>query len=581
MKLQYDQRRRVLWLEAKENETYGIRVSLRNLGGTYDKGRWIFPARMKIFERLRDGLPGLMNEIGYGTIGVTGDRWEIDEKDRRDFLQRLRTGLEARAHFPSKTKPYAFQVHGSTWLHKNDACLLFDDMGLGKSKESIDAACAVLQDDPRVIPLVMIVCPNGLKYNWQREIEKHAASTDRGLYVPDGMTRDRAKQLRTHRFEAEMKSEDRRPVWVIVNYEALRWFLFEFHQTVEDAILICDEAHRLKNGRAKVTGAIAESRPARLWLMTGTPVWNRLEDVWSLANLVRPGTLGWTWFQFERAFIVREARFNRIVGYKKEQKVREILGEFSLGRKKEEVLELPEKIYERRIVELSGEERRAYDRMHKDLVTWLDELPKDQDPTVVHVSDFGVRFLRLRQIADGMVSQGADEEPNWSRALTKIRELIEIYKDLDTERMVVWARWVPVGRMAALILSEALKREVPCIDGDVDLERRETLLEGWRQNGGPIVFQMAVGGVGLNLQEAFVEVFLDPPTTPGERRQCEDRLHRIGQTKTVTIIDVVARKTTDEKILEILEEKLAMADSVTRDSYIDYGLKRQWRRLLS
>lgn len=580
MKVQYDQRRRVLWLEATENTTYGIRNALRGLGGIYEKGRWVFPARLAVFRRLRDGLPGLLSEIGYGTVGVTADRWEIAENDRQGLLDRLRNGNPPEGHFLSRTKPYGFQVHGSTWLYRNDGCLFFDDMGLGKTKQAIDAAHATLQQDPRIVPLIMIVCPNGLKYNWKREIEKHALSFDRGILIPSGRTVERAEQLRTCRFKAEMNMDDRRPVWVIINYEALRYFLFEWHQTVEDAILICDEAHRLKNGRTQVTKAVDAAKPARIWLMTGTPVWNRLEDVWSLANLVRPGVLGWTWFQFERRHIIRESKFNRIVNYKNPERVRQVLGEISLGRKKEEVLDLPEKVYARRYVELSPEERRAYDRMRRDLVTWLDELPPGEEPTIVHVNDFSVRFLRLRQIADGMVSQGADEEPNWSRARSKIAELQEIYKDLDTERMVVWVRWVPVGRMAATMLSHALKRPVACIDGDVPLEDREKLIADWKEHGGPLVLQMAVGGVGLNLQEAFVEVFLDPPTTPGERRQCEDRLHRIGQTKTVTVIDLIARGTTDEPMLDMLEEKMRAADDVTSGSFVSYGLQDQWRRLV-
>jgi hypothetical protein len=348
------------------------------------------------------------------------------------------------------------------------------------------------------------------------------------------------------------------------------------HNFVANEIVVSN-CHRLKNGLANVTKLVSGWSPARIWLLTGTPIANRPEDLYSLISLVRPGYVGWSWYAFERRHIIR-GNFNEIKAYKELDELRDKLADVSLGRKKEDCLDLPERIYITVHCELSAPEMTAYKRMHETLETWMDDqcLEPGQRPTMAQAQTFATRYLRLRQITDGLVSAGVDKDQEWSKDLTKLRTALETWEDAGRPKAVIWYQWVPVGLKLQEVF-QAAGANVYRVGGDVKPEHRNELIEKWKTDANAVLLgQMAVAGEGLNLHASDWQMFVDLPSTPKQRCQCVDRLHRIGQKNTVRIVDLVAKNTVDDRVLKTLKEKLSIADDVESAAY---GLETEWESM--
>ena len=569
MNLRYAPRDGVLVLDVPQHEwarrslvlkAMGARV-LKPSGGVVST---LFPATLIAAGTLYGEFPS--SDINKD---ASFDRWFALETERQRWTFECRAPIRKdgddngqltwwRDEKGPVTEPYHHQWTGTSWLIASRRSLLLDDMGLGKTKEAIDAAC-YLMDHDEVEGRVVVVCPNSVKQNWANEISRHGWPPKLPVIVPDGRTWERQHQI-------EATSEG----WIILNYESLRYFQSSFHAACKGAILIVDEAHRCKNREAKQTQAIATARPERLWMLTGTPIANRLDDLWSLCHIVRPGLMGWTYWHFANRHIVyRERRgqsgqtFRETIGFKDVETVRDRLAQIAVGRRKEDCLDLPGKVYEDRRIELSEEERSAYRNMQATLRAWFESSLEcetggnDRTMPVAIAQTFATRLLRLRQISDGLVSESAEGGHAWSKALTKLNAVVELWEDAG-RRLVVWCAYVPVvDRLAAMFPNGTAWR----LHGGIDASKRQGLIDYWGGSAaGVLVAQMDTGGEGLNLQAADLEVFVDVPWTVKQRRQCEDRLHRIGQTRSVTVVDLIAHDTIDDMLLKRLEDRLKVAD---------------------
>jgi SNF2 family DNA or RNA helicase len=458
-----------------------------------------------------------------------------------------------------KTVPYDHQINGQSWLETTNRGMLLDKMGLGKTKQTIDTACS-LPD----VKCVVVVCPNSVKAVWDDEIGKHGWEIGNWILLPRGKTKERAEHIR---YFVDAKTTPDDPLkWIILNYESLRYLKDAFLYACKDAILILDEAHRCKNARAQMSKIVAEAQPARLWLLTGTPVANRPEDLYSLLTLVRPGW--WpSWYSFDKRYLVHD-HFGAITNYRNLDELKEMLASVSLGRTKEQCLDLPPKVFEVRHVELGKEERKAYERMKKDLVTWLEEEDFFENvPTKAQAATFAVRYLRLRQLTHGLVSEGQDGAMEWSKTQSKIEEVKRIWEDFGNTHMVVWCQFVPLVKK----LEEEFQNQYDVgawgLHGGVSEHWRAIHVKTWSKTGGVLICQMDAMGEGVNLQAAHLQVFADLPQTPKQREQCADRLHRIGQKDTVVVVDVIATDTVDVQVRKSLKRKIDWAAQTSAAAY--------------
>lgn len=560
MKIDYDKKQGVLALDCELKDTALIAMRLRAFGGKLEKSkkRWVFPATMTVYHKLSPLCHSLTTE--------NGSIWRSQEMEREKMLRWVKgigeerpLGLQPGRVPEFKTKPYSFQTAGAYFLTQMRGALLLDEMGLGKTKEAIDAVCWILSGQRAIgcVGRIVVVCPNSLKLNWKNEIEKHGWGLNMAV-VPDGTTAERRKYL--------LGWPNHYPTapWVILNYESLWYFETEFLAACEGSILIFDEIHRLKNPRARVTKIAMKARPAYIWGLTGTLIANKLEDCWSPVHLVRPGLLKWNFWTFAKKHIKR-APNNMIVGYNDVETVKKAVSVVSLRRTKEECLDLPEKVFETRIVELGKDERRAYEMMRDEMRAWFETV--GGEPTVAEAQTFATKLTRLRQIMDGLVSEGVGGAQAWSKSLTKIKEAVALFEDAG-QKVVYWVQYVPVGSKLALALGTPY-----WICGGTPVAERAELIMHWSRHGNvPLVGQMDVMGEGLNLQVASLQVFIDVPWTPKQRLQCVDRLHRIGQDNKVVVVDILARDTVDNMLTKRLEKRITDAESLTE------GAVARWSR---
>lgn len=563
--------------------TYNIRNVLRDKGCKWQRGRWEFPLVIDVAEMVEWAVtkhsdPPTVYEPNYS-------QWKSYEGvTRKNAMEALRDNKDNhpviehtwfKAGWDPPTKCMQHQIPGSQWLFYNYRCILGDDMGLGKTKESIDTACMMYLYKHWRKGIVVVVCPNGVKKQWEDQIEEHGWGVGNWVLIPRGSTKQRAEHI-THFVNAKTTGGRQPLKWIILNYESLRWFKKTFHHAASGAVLICDEGHRLKNARAKQTLIVADAAPSYLWLLTGTQVSNRPEDLYSLITLVRP--LWWkSWYEFDQEYLIHD-KFGAIRTYKMLPHLNQRLAQVSFGRRKEQCIDLPPKIYTERTVTLNNAERKAYDRMRDELIAWLDAQEFEGGrPTSTQAANFAARYIRLRQLTHGLVSAGVDEGHSWIKSPSKTAELMEIWKDAGKTHMVVWCHFVPVvEKVTDAFLSDGVKAYE--IRGGISLPKREKRIDQWKAEGGVLVANMDCAGEGQNFQVCDLEVFADLPHTPRQRQQCSDRLHRIGQTRSVSVIDLMAEDTVDRKVKAMLKKKL---DWVAMTTAASYGKNPdEWREML-
>lgn len=459
-------------------------------------------------------------------------------------LPDLPEGHALRTHLQGVPTPYPHQRVGTAFLTVRQTGLLADEMGLGKSLEAIHALVPRFQRGE--ISRCVVICPNSVKYVWDHELATHcpALFNDRVLIGGD---RDRRAQL---------LARARLTRWAIINYEAARIEPAALRDLTQGQALICDEAQALKYRQAQISKLVAALRPACLFLLTGTPVANRPEDLWHLANLVEPGLLGDFWRFCER-YCVKDF-FGAIRSYRRLDELHARVSHLYLRRRKADVLHLPLKTTSLVPIELGPEETAAYASMKELLFASLAD--KDDHYVRTHAPTILTQLLRLSEIADGMVRQGDDVAIVDIPA--KTQALDELVSATDG-KLVIWTRFRPVAQYLADRYS------APAYTGDLSPERRNEVVDAFQTCDEPriLVATIQAAGLGLTLTAAQTQVFYDRWWSPAVNLQAEDRLHRIGQTGTVNIYHLVARQTIDEHLSVLLQRKQAWAHRILADPH--------------
>lgn len=423
---------------------------------------------------------------------------------------------------------YPFQIDGVKWLVERTGAILADDMGLGKTVQVITALRLLFNGG--AIRTVLVVCPKGLIPTWEREFEKWAPELGVAVLNPP----------RSIREDAWRAVAGRRHV-LLTNYEHLR--------TPPEALLrnppeviVADEAHRLRKQGAKVTGGAARLRPKRFWAISGTPLERAPDDLATLLALVEP-----------TRFSPSDARLPA--------SLRSRAREFLLRRRKREVLDqLPPRRETTEHLELSAGQERAYRRALREHRSPGEELALltrllmvcDIDPDT-NESSKGDRILgRLDSIRDE-----GEKAVVFSHRLKPLREL----------RRRMTERW---GESAGLLLV-----------GEMDADERECALQQFRADDRTIALLAStrIGGEGLTLTEANHVFLFNQWWNPSTNDQARDRVHRIGQQRSVREYRFVCRDTLEEGLERILKEKRDLFDDMV-DRLADDREYALTRRLL-
>ncbi|MDX9840927.1 MAG: DEAD/DEAH box helicase, partial [Desulfobulbus sp.] len=443
-----------------------------------------------------------------------------------------------------RTTLYPYQVEGVAFLAGTGRALLADDMGLGKTLQAIGAAVWLRQHEG--VRRVLIICPASLKHQWAREIERF---TGLETQIIQGPVAERGVQYRSD------------AAFHIVNYELILRDLAVLNETLCPDLVIMDEAQRIKNWRTRIATAVKRIPSRYAFVLTGTPLENRLEDLYSLMQVVDPHVLGPLW-RYMVDFHVTDDR-GKVLGYRNLSVLRKRLAPVMLRRDRRLVREqLPERIVQRLDVVLTPRQRELHDAAMNaagrlaQIARRRPLTPSEQNRLLA-----ALQQARMACNAAGLV----DKE---TRGAPKLDELADILSEVCLQsglKAVVFSQW---ERMTQMAEARIARLGLGCVrlHGGVPTAKRGELMDRFREDDSVQVFLSTdAGGVGLNLQSGAVLVNLDVPWNPAVLEQRNARIHRLGQTRTVQIITMVAADSYEAQVFALVRNKQDLFDNVVNE----------------
>lgn len=433
---------------------------------------------------------------------------------------------------------FPYQRDGVLHLAAQGRALLADDMGLGKTVQAI-AACEVLIGRGEA-QRVVVVTPASLKHQWAREIEHY---TRRQAAVLGGGAAARRAALRS---DAPYK---------VLSYE-LTWRELSGLRDLDADVLILDEAQRARNFRTR-TAATLRAIPSRfLFVLTGTPVENRLDDLYSLLQLVEPEVLGPLW-RFNLEFHQQDAK-GKIRGYKNLGELRGRIAPVVLRRRKEEVLtQLPPLVQHTRYIPLSKAQK-GLEEDYRAVAARYAALAEKRPLTQEEMQRMQMALLKARQACNAAMLCDPGHAERSAGKLDELEALVEEIVEQGTSKVLVFSEWVEMLKLAGARLDE-LGVGWEMLHGGVPAERRPALLDRFRSEPDLRVLLCSdAGGVGLNLQVANYVIHLDLPWNPARLDQRTARAHRLGQSRGVSVTYLCAEEGIEKGIEGTLAGKRAV-----------------------
>ncbi len=440
--------------------------------------------------------------------------------ERHDLAQRrerlLRTLRDGKLGLDVLREPlFPYQERGVAHLVAGGRALLADDMGLGKTVQAI-AACETLRRQGEA-ERVLIVTPASLKAQWASEIARYAG---RHAVVVAGNAAQRRASLLSD------------APYTVVNYEVL-WRDPELAREAAPDVIVLDEAQRAKNFRTKTAALLRRLESRFCFVLTGTPVENRLDDLYSLMQVVAPEAFGPLW-RFNLDFHVQTSRTRRS-GYRNLGALRERIAPFVLRRKKEEVLsQLPPLVEQTRYVPLGQRQAEIEAGLRTDAAPLMATAQR-RALTPEEQRRLMMLLLKARQTCNAVELYDPALAGEGCGKLDELEQLVTEVVEQGGAKLLVFSEWTEMLKLAGARL-EKLGVGYAFLHGGVPTEKRPALLERFREDGeARVLLSTDAGGVGLNLQVASYVVHLDLPWNPGRLDQRTARAHRLGQTRGVSV----------------------------------------------
>lgn len=506
-------------------------------------------------------LPALIEKVGLSNIkseeAVVQALNTKEIEDKREATQERLKGIKPVRDFDFKTAPLPHQIEAFNYGMEKNSLLIGDEQGLGKTKESIDICVARKKE----LIKTLIVCGiNSVKYNWEKEIQIHS---NEGCVMVDGKTMDvRVQQLNDWYRGSSY--------FGVINIESLR------NEKIQDALylgikdgyigaIIVDEIHKAKNGGSQQGKALRFLKaPVKIGL-SGTPM-NKAEDLWNILTWL--GVERRSFYSFRNAYCTMGGFGGyKVIGYKNLDSLNAELNTVMLRRKKEEVLDLPPKLYSTEYVELTTAQKKQYRDIKNGIVADMENILASVNPLNC--------TLRLRQLTSGNPNL-TDDSPK----LDRIKEMLEEEIIPNGHKAIIFSQWSTIAKDLGLELKEY---DPIVITGEVPPEQRQKLVDNFQTNPHCKVAIGTIGamGTGLTLNKASYVFFMDKAWNSGDNAQAEDRAHRIGTVGAVNVISMVAKGTIDEAVEDYLLENKDLIDRVVDGKGSKQDIKTILNKLLS
>ena len=481
--------------------------------------------------------------------------------------------LSSGKEYTYKTQPYDHQKDAINKAYNTNAYAFFMEMGTGKSKVCIDDICISFLNNK--INCAVIVAPKGVYRNWsQLELLKHVPDHIEKEIITwsSANTAKNKKQLRKL-FEKNIKLK-----FFVINVEAFRTKKgLDFTKKVlefNECAFAIDESTVIKNPQALQTKNILSIRKLskQRRILSGLPVTKSPLDLFSQCYFLDPSLLGFeSYYAFRARYAVLLQRntsshsFQEIVDYKNLDELNKKLENFSSRVLKKDCLDLPDKVYMPRLVELTPQQQKTYDEMKREAMAIIGN-------DVINVTTVLSQITKLHQIVCGFIlnSQGEATEIENNRYQT----LLDVLEEAGDQKIVIWANYrYDIKKILKTIREKYGFKSIKAFFGDTKDQDRQDIVTEFQDPGSELRYIIAnprTAGYGLTLTLAHTVVYFSNSYDLEIRIQSEERVHRIGQTKKVTYIDLLTPKTVDEKIIKSLRKKINISSEVLGEELKDW-----------
>ncbi len=486
-------------------------------------------------------------------------------KDRafKSLVRNMKTVEDNDFEIPPSLAPILreYQKKGFLWLktlcYNGFGGILADDMGLGKTLQVIAFLSSELEAADEVSSPVnrrcLIVTPASLVYNWYSEFKRFAPK------LPVVMAAGGAKERESVIKEA---AENQRVI-LITSYDLLKRDIEQYAQ-IPFFCQVIDEAQFIKNHNTQACRAVKEIQAGCRLALTGTPVENRLSELWSVFDYLMPGFF----FSYQRFREELEQPIVQQQDTKAMERLQKMIRPFVLRRLKKDVLkDLPDKLEEEMYAGMEGEQREIYDAHVKRLALMLDK-QSDEEFSRGKIQILS-ELTRLRQLCcdPSLIYE------NYAGGSAKLEMCMELVRNAVNggHKILLFSQFTSMLEL----LYSAMEQEgitFYALTGATGKERRKELVEQFnRDDTSVFCISLKAGGTGLNLTAADIVIHYDPWWNLAVQNQATDRAHRIGQRNTVTVYKLVAKDTIEENIMRLQEKKRQLADQVLAGEGLDSG----------
>jgi len=459
--------------------------------------------------------------------------------------------LAAPPEFTATLRPY--QQRGLSWLAFLSSLglgsCLADDMGLGKTVQLLALESAQRHGEPGTGP-TLLLCPMSLVGNWQREAAKFAPALR--VYAHHGSARLRGDALREHLVDTDI---------MVTTYATVTRDIDELTGFRWNRVVL-DEAQAVKNSLSRGAKAVRRLEAAHRVALTGTPVENRLAELWSIMDFLNPGLLGSS-EGFRTRYAIPVEKYGQT---EPAERLRRITRPYILRRLKTDptiIDDLPEKIEIKQYCQLTTEQASLYRSVVDEMMAKIENAEG-----IERRGNVLAAMAKLKQVCNHPAQLLHDRSPVGARS-GKVIRLEEILEEIlaEGDRVLCFTQFTEFAEMLVPHLAARFGQDVLYLHGGTPKQRRDEMVERFQSGEGPPIFLLSLkaGGTGLNLTAANHVVHLDRWWNPAVENQATDRAFRIGQKRKVQVRKFICTGTLEERIDDMIEEKKALADLVVGD----------------
>jgi superfamily II DNA or RNA helicase len=458
-----------------------------------------------------------------------------------------------------KVRPYAYQETGIRFCLYKKSALIGDEMGLGKTMQAI--VLGLLKKEIFGFHKILIVTLASLKQQWLREIEHF--THEQGCIIA-GSARERR--------DGYLNDSS---LFKISNYEAVLRDATIISRYKPDLIIL-DEAQRIKNLETKTAEAIKSLPRQHALVLTGTPLENKLEDIYSIVQFLDPDLLNPLWQFAADHFLLSRSKKGKILGYRNLDKLHQKLQALVIRRRKEEVLDqLPDLVRNDYFIDLHHKQAEIHAGLSQSLLPLLSK----KFLTPMDLRRIQMLLLKMRQVCDS--THLIDRETHISPKLTELNGILDELVLRNNRKVVIFSEWTTMTALIGMQLSRAGISFVE-LTGKIPVHKRQALIDEFTNNPACKVFLSTdAGGTGLNLQAADSVINFELPWNPAKLNQRIGRINRIGQkARCINVVNLICKQSIEEKILAGIKLKGELFDSVFEGGQAEVMFDRAKRQEL-